>query len=126
MDNPDDRKMYYGAAANVFKKASWLRHNETEAEKKLWQRLYKSQLHGFRFKRQHPIGYNIADFYCHKAKLVIEIDGNSHNAREQKLHDKIRTDEFEAIGLNVIRFTNEEVLMHMDEVVKRIVSCLPI
>lgn len=117
--------MFYGASADIFKKASWLRDNETETEKKLWQRLSKSQLHGFRFKRQHPIGYYIADFYCHKARLVIEIDGGSHNAREQKLHDKFRTDELEALGLKVIRFTNEEVLTCIEDVLKRIVSYLP-
>jgi very-short-patch-repair endonuclease len=122
----DRRKMFYGAPADVFKKSSWLRLHETEPEKRLWQRLNKSQLNGFRFKRQHPIGYYITDFYCHKAKLVIEIDGGSHNAFEQKLHDELRTEELRARGLSVIRFTNKEVLEHLDEVVKRIVSRLPV
>jgi very-short-patch-repair endonuclease len=57
---------------------------------------------------------------------VIEIDGDSHNAIEQKLHDELRTEELRARGLSVIRFTNKEVLEHLDEVVKRIVSRLPL
>jgi very-short-patch-repair endonuclease len=118
--------MFYGAKPEGFKKASWLRNNETEAEKHLWQRLNKNQLHGFRFKRQHPIGSYIADFYCHKAKLVIEIDGKSHNAREQKLYDTLRTEELEAYGLRVIRFSNDEVFRNIDEVIKKIIEYLPL
>ena len=126
MDHPQDkRKMFFNATPTVFKKASWLRHHETEAEKKLWLMLKNSQLRGLRFKRQHPVGPYISDFYCHKASLVIEIDGDSHSRREQKLHDEVRTNEFEALGLKVIRFSNEEVLTNIDEVVQRIVSCIP-
>ena len=74
---------------------------ETEAEALLWTRLRKNQLHGFRFKRQHPIADYIADFYCHEAKLVIEVDGKYHDAREQKLYDEIRTKVIISFGLRV-------------------------
>jgi very-short-patch-repair endonuclease len=66
--------MFYRAKNNTFEKANELRNNMTEAEKTIWERLNKSQL-GVRFKAQHPIDIFIADFYCHRCKLVIEVDG---------------------------------------------------
>lgn len=83
-----DRKMFYGAQRNIFRKAFMLRHNETVAEKILWQKLNKNQL-GVRFKRQHPIENFIADFYCHAARLVIEVDGSSHTIQEQRFMMRI-------------------------------------
>jgi very-short-patch-repair endonuclease len=61
------------------------------------------------FRRQHPIGPFIVDFYCHEAKLVIEIDGNIHDSQENKEHDENRTFELEKLGLKVIRFKNEAI-----------------
>ena len=61
----------------------------TEGEKILWQRLNKSQLLGFRFKAQHPIGRFIVDFYCHKAMLVIEVDGDIHYSEGIANTDKV-------------------------------------
>lgn len=58
----DDRKMFFGAGGNVFRKAYMLRKHQTESEKLLWQRLNKNQLFGLRFKRQHPISHFVADF----------------------------------------------------------------
>jgi very-short-patch-repair endonuclease len=70
--------MFYGATPEIFRKAKNLRNNLTFHEKKLWEELRGNKLHGLRFKSQHPIDQFIVDFYCHKLKLVIEIDGNSH------------------------------------------------
>ena len=98
--------MFYNAKADLFAKADLLRKNLTQAESLLWKRLRNNQL-GVRFKSQHPIDIFIADFYCHKLKLVIEIDGGMHLA--QKEHDDGRTSEMEYMGIKVIRFTNEEV-----------------
>lgn len=109
--------MFYGAKPSIFEKAKSLRENMTETEKLLWQRLNKNQL-GVRFKPQHPIDIFIADFYCHKYKLVIELDGKIHN--QQKDYDEGRTAELERFGIKVIRFTNEMVLNHIDEVIKAI------
>jgi len=114
------RKMFYGANKNAFRKAFLLRNKETETEKILWQLLNKNQLSGFRFKRQHPIGDYIADFYCHKAKLVIEIDGEYHNSREQKLYDDNREKTFEELGLVVLRFSDEEIFQSIDRVIQTI------
>ena len=64
---------------------------------------------GHRFKAQHPIDIFIADFYCHKLKLIIEVDGGIHKTIEQKEYDLGRTQELERFGLKVIRFTNHQI-----------------
>lgn len=71
-----------------------------------------------RIKRQHPIPYFIADFYCHKAKLIIEVDGGYHNIPEQYSYDKKRDNELVDLGLKVIRFKNEEVLFDIENTLK--------
>ena len=109
--------MFYGAKRTIFQNAALLRKNMTLAEKKLCERLCKNQL-GIRFKAQHPIDIFIADFYCHPYRLVIEIVGKIHLS--QKDYDEGRTAELERFDLTVIRFTNEEVLYDIDDVVEKI------
>lgn len=120
-----ERKMFYGAKGISFIRAKRLRRKETGAEKMLWQRLKGKQLHGIRFRRQHTVGRYIVDFYCHQAKLVIEVDGGYHNTREQQLYDRLRTEELENYGLTVVRFSNEEVFHDIDNVLEKIAECLP-
>jgi very-short-patch-repair endonuclease len=74
-----DEGMWKGAPESSFAKAKALRKDETQAEKILWAKLRNNQLKGYKFRRQHPIGLYIVDFYCHQLKLVIEIDGDYHN-----------------------------------------------
>ena len=69
---------YYGASPEMLKRAERLRKEMTEAELLLWERLRKNKNESYRFRAQHPIGKFIVDFYCHKALLVIEIDGGIH------------------------------------------------
>ncbi|QQS29153.1 MAG: DUF559 domain-containing protein [Sphingobacteriales bacterium] len=76
----------------------------------LWQYLCKNQCCGVKFRRQHPLLYFIADFYCHQAGLVVEIDGSIHQIKEQYQYDVARTAELEQLGIKVIRFTNEAVI----------------
>ena len=109
--------MFYGAKRTIFQNAELLRKNMTPAEKCLWQRLNKNQL-GVRFKAQHPVDIFIVDFYCHKHKLVVEVDGKIHLS--QKEYDEGRTAELDRFDLKVIRFTNEEVLNKTDWVVEEI------
>ena len=90
--------------------------NPTEAEKVLWNYLKGSQL-GKPFRRQHIIGEFIADFICLPAHLIIEIDGGYHQLPEQQLSDDQRTDWFNQHGYSVIRFTNEQVLFDIDNVI---------
>ena len=110
--------MYYGAKPETFAAAKTLRNNMTSCEKILWERLKLKQVSGLRFRRQHPIDFFIADFYCHDARLVIEIDGEIHN--QQKEYDDGRSGEMEKYSIKVIRFTNSEVENNIDDVIKRI------
>ena len=80
------QKMFFGASTIIFENANGLRKNMTDAEKLLWFHLKQSPK-GFKFRRQHPMGMYIADFYCHKAKLVIEIDGSVHQLDDVKQYD---------------------------------------
>ena len=113
--------MYFGAKPSMFKLAKQLRKDETEAEKVLWARLNKNQIQGLQFRRQHPINIFIADFYCVKIKLVIEVDGNIHDIPEYHLHDKGRSAMLEDFGITIIRFTNEQIMNEIDCVIKQIV-----
>jgi very-short-patch-repair endonuclease len=115
-----DLELFYGAKPSVFEKARELRKNMTEAETILWSALRRKNLDGHRFRRQHPIDRFIADFYCHKARLVIEVDGEIHNEDEQKEYDEGRNAELERYGLKVIRFTNEQVKNDLEKVVLEI------
>ena len=112
-----EQLMFYNASPAIFEKAKELRANMTEAEKALWARLKNKQL-GVRFKSQHPIDIFIADFYCHQAKLVVEVDGEIH--QQQKQYDEGRTADLERFGIRVLRFTNKEVLNQLDAVVNQI------
>jgi very-short-patch-repair endonuclease len=73
-----EREIYFGAKPYLFRLALTKRNDPTEAEKVLWKHLKKFRQTGFIFRRQHPIDIFIADFYCHKLKLIIEVDGEIH------------------------------------------------
>jgi very-short-patch-repair endonuclease len=117
MQNSFLPEMFYGANRDIFQKAEYLRAHMTLAELTLWERLNKSQLN-YRFKAQHPIDIFIVDFYCHKCKLVIELDGEIHLSRKE--YDEGRTAELERFGLKVIRFSNNEVLTNIENVITEI------
>lgn len=116
--------MFYGASPDIFEKASLLREIMTPAENFLWQRLKRNQFNGFKFRRQHPVKNFIADFYCHTAKLVIEVDGEIHHSDINKEHDEGRTYEIEKFGIKVIRFKNEEIKTNIEKVIETIKSFL--
>ena len=101
-----------------------MRKEKTEAEELLWQALRNKQVGNCKFRRQHPIGQFIADFYCHEAGLIIEVDGGYHNKADQKTYDKARTQVINDFGVKVIRFTNEEILSNLTEVVKKVSEVL--
>jgi very-short-patch-repair endonuclease len=96
----------------------------TDAEKYLWSRIRIKQLNGYWFYRQKPVGEYIADFYCPKAKLVVEVDGGQHFSEETAEYDKIRDENMRSLGLRVIRFTNTEVLKNIEGVLERIIESL--
>ena len=119
-----DESMWRGAWPEIFQHAKKLRNNETPAEQVLWEELRLKKLGGFRFRRQHPIQNYIADFYCHKAQLIIELDGGYHFTGEQQIRDKEREDDLNFQGMTVLRFSNEDVEQRMDWVLKRILVAL--
>ena len=104
--------------------AKELRRNMTPYEKILWQRLRTKKLAGFRFRRQHPIKFYIADFYCHSARLVIEVDGPIHNRIDRREHDQQRDGVIEDFGIMIIRFSNDEIRYHLKQVLKKIEEVL--
>ena len=97
----------------------------TDAERRLWSKVRMNQLNGYRFYRQKPLGAFIADFYCPKAKLVIEIDGGQHFEKVKAAHDEVRNGYMEKLGLKVIRFTDTEVLKNIEGVIETILQNLP-
>ncbi len=100
------------------KRAQALRKNATKQEKKLWYEFLAK--YPVRFQRQKAIDNFIADFYCHKAKVIIEIDGSEHYTEKGEKKDQFRTEIIESYGLKVIRFTNREVERQFKEVCKYI------
>ena len=91
-----------------------LRHNPTSPEKLLWSILRARQLDGLKFRRQHPIEPYIVDFYCADERLVVELDGQSHNETAEQ--DRKRSEYLAKLGLTVFRVTNDDVLTNLDGV----------
>jgi very-short-patch-repair endonuclease len=111
----------YEKAEKMYR-AKELRNNQTQAERILWSRLRANKLRGFHFRRQHPLYGYIVDFYCHQAKLIIEVDGSVHDAQQQ--YDKERTTQLESLGLRIVRFTNNEVEHGLRGVMLKIANLL--
>ena len=106
-------EMFHGASPEMFRRAKELRERETPAEQ-----VRHKRLDGYKFRRQHTIRTYVVDFYRHYARLVVEIDGDIHNHPEQRAYDEARTLALESLGLQVIRFTNQEVLENMPQVLR--------
>jgi very-short-patch-repair endonuclease len=97
-----------------------LRKQLTAPEQKLWYRLRGRNLSNIKFRRQYSIGRYVVDFYAPDARVVIEIDGDSHYEQNAIEYDKIRTEYFESCGIRVIRFTNREVMGQLEAVLEKI------
>ena len=124
MSSQYDNKLFKGAPPIAFKNAQALRKASTEAENLLWQELRNRKLAGLKFRRQHPISNYIADFYCNEKTLVIEVDGNIHNEPAIKEYDKARTQVLNSMGIQILRFTNDEIKNNMPDVLQRIAEFL--
>jgi very-short-patch-repair endonuclease len=101
-------------------RARSLRREQTVAESKLWACHRNRQVSGVKFARQVSIGPFFADFCCREARLVIEIDGVTHETPEELASDDRRTAWLEAQGYRVIRFRNEDLMGDLDVVLERI------
>ena len=103
-------------------RARELRRNQTPAERKLWFEFLSG--HAEKFTRQKPLGRYVADFYCARQRLVIELDGDSHFTDEAERYDERRTENLAGLGITVLRFTNQDVMQQFDAVCARIAQAL--
>ncbi len=110
----------YCALPYIFDNAKVLRQRSTKAEQHLWKMIRNSQLMGFKFRRQHPLKYFIADFYCHEALLVIELDGSIHELENIKQYDQQREAIITELGITVMRFSNDAVFLEADKLIEKI------
>jgi very-short-patch-repair endonuclease len=99
-------------------RARSLRQCETPPEELLWLALRNRQIGGLKFRRQHPVGRYVVDFYCHDASLVVEVDGMSHDCKAAA--DAQKTAYLESQGLRIVRVTNADVMRDLDAVTREI------
>jgi very-short-patch-repair endonuclease len=111
----NEAKHTHGADLNIRSKAKSLRKNLTNQENKLWKMIKNRQLLGMHFRRQHPYGIYVLDFFCFEASLAIEVDGEIRISKGE-YHNE-RTKYLESTGLKVIRFTNEDIEERIDSVI---------
>jgi very-short-patch-repair endonuclease len=122
----EDTPMTTGIITSQFVKelkkerAQDLRRTMTPAENIFWQRVRNRQIAKLKFRRQQVIYGYIVDFYCEELRLCVEIDGPIHGRPRQKLIDRKKDAVLQAIGLRVLRFTNEDVLERMEWVAEKI------
>ena len=102
------------------RRAKSLRQSMTRAETLLWRYLKAHHFHGLSFRRQVPMGTYIADFVCHAARLILELDGGSHDFEERQQQDQVRDTWFASQGYAVLRFSNDDVTRNLDGVVTTI------
>ena len=96
-----------------------LRRRQTDAERVLWHLVRRQQM-GVKFRRQHPIDPYVLDFYCHELRLAVEVDGSGHVSATGRARDEERSDELRARGIEVVRFSNVDVLLETSAVAEAI------
>jgi very-short-patch-repair endonuclease len=102
-----------------------LRTHMTDAEKVLWLKLRRKQLKGHQFYRQKIVGDYIVDFYCPRARLVVEVDGGQHYGPEEMAKDRVRDEHLRNLGFDVLRFSDRDVLVERESVLEKIYGSLP-
>ena len=109
---------HHYVSKHMIGRARTLRQTETPPEELLWRALRNGQIGGMKFRRQHPVGPYVADFYCHSAALVVEVDGMSHDDKIRQ--DAEKTKYLEGQNLRVLRVTNGDVMRDLDAVAREI------
>jgi very-short-patch-repair endonuclease len=107
MNNFEKNYDYTAYNKKLLDKARFLRKEMTPQEKQLWYQFLKT--YPIKIYKQRPIGYFIADFYCSKAKLVIELDGSQHYTEDGKEYDEFRSNAISTLGVDIIRFSNIDI-----------------
>jgi very-short-patch-repair endonuclease len=121
-DDSPMKRPRFSVSRETTLRAQRLRREATPLEKLLWSKLRHAQVGGYRFRRQHPVGPYILDFYCTDLKLCIEVDGDTHGAQASQVHDARRTDYLAARGITVVRFWNNEIRECLDAVAERVLA----
>ena len=118
----EEKKPEWSVSSQLRANARALRRNSTDAERILWSELRDHRLNGAGFRRQVPIENYIADFVCHAAKLVIELDGGQHFSNQAEQADARRSTVIEAKGFHVLRFSNHDVMTNRMGVLETIAT----
>jgi very-short-patch-repair endonuclease len=113
------KPIYKSVPPDHWERAQELRRDSTPAERLLWKKLRGRQT-GFRFRRQHAVGPYIVDFFCWDARLVVEVDGDTHVGEEAQAYDHRRDEYLRSLGLQVKRYTNNDVLNRTESVTEDI------
>jgi len=108
----------WGTPHELERRAKDMRRQPTDAEKRLWRHLSNSQLSGFKFRRQARLGWRIADLFCPSIGLIVEIDGDTHDADVDARKDAVARRH----GFHVIRFTNADVMQNIDGVLTSLLA----
>ena len=103
------------------KKRRYLRKNMTKAEICLWLKLKNKQINGMKFRRQYGINNYTVDFYCPEHRLAIEVDGGVHYYTSRTAFDKLRQKDIEALGIKILRYTNNDVIKNIRGVLQDII-----
>ena len=101
-----------------------MRRDSTDTERILWARLRRRTLDGIKFRRQHPLGPYVLDFYCEEARIGIELDGGGHAEVDQRSRDQRKDRYAEERGILILRFWNTDVLQNLDGVLERILEAV--
>lgn len=105
----------------MLKRAAGMRQEPTEPERRLWRALSRSQLGGYKFRRQATIGNRIVDFYCPAKALAVEVDGHTHDAVHDAACDRQMMDD---CGVTVLRFGNVDVMTNIEGVLQVLINSL--
>ena len=120
---PDyNENLHDNANPSTYENALYLRKFATAAESKLWQTLRNRKVMNLKFRRQHPFGNYVLDFYCHEIKLGIEADGSIHNRKDIAAYDIERTRVLNENKISVLRFNNELIINEIETVVNKIME----
>ncbi|HEX6901422.1 MAG TPA: endonuclease domain-containing protein [Thermoanaerobaculia bacterium] len=103
-------------------RAQILRETPTRAERAMWEILRDRRLQGIKFRRQHPISIYVADFFCHELKLIVELDGEVHDAPRRAVRDANRDAYLRSQGCTILRFPNHDVFHDRESVLTRILE----
>jgi very-short-patch-repair endonuclease len=120
----EEKKPKWKVSSRLRSNARALRRSSTDAERILWSELRDHRLNGAGFRRQVPIQNYIADFMCHAAKLVIELDGGQHYSDEAEQADAARSAAIEAQGFKILRFSNHDVMTNRAGVLETIAAAV--